>query len=98
MTTSTAQTLTFDCPDIMNIADVTEMQGELLAMLDKGGEVIIDASRIERIDTAMLQVLCAFGEDARGRGIKLEWREPSEYFIESARQLDLAACLGLEQA
>ncbi len=98
MTTATMETQNFNCPDIMNIAHAAEMQGELLAMLDKGGAVVMDASRVERIDTAMLQLLCAFCEDARGKGIKFEWQAPSEYLIDSARRLDLSECLGLEQA
>ena len=56
--------------------------------------VIIDAERVERVDTAVLQLLCAFVQDAKASGVTLQWRHPSAPVRQAARLLDLCAHLG----
>jgi len=55
----------------------------------------LDAARLERIDAAGLQLLLAFLEGARARGVDLRWRAVSAALATSAELLGLSMALGL---
>lgn len=50
--------------------------------------IAIDASRIERIDTAAAQMLYVFSRDARDRGVNLSWN-PSDAVTKAMHRLGL---------
>ncbi len=51
------------------IASAAELRAALLKRLAEAGNVQIDASAVQRIDTASLQVLAAFSRDRRAGGL-----------------------------
>lgn len=55
----------------------------------------IDTGGLERLDTAALQLLVAFGRVARERGLQLHWSSVSQALRGSAELLGLAAALEL---
>ncbi len=57
--------------------------------------VEIDASKVENIDSAILQLLVAFSLDLKKNDIKLSWHEPTEGLKEKATILGLTESLGL---
>ncbi len=61
------------------------------------GEVIIDASEVEMLDTAVLQLLSAFMAERRSQDAKLTWQAPSEAFCTGAGLLGLESHLGLSR-
>ena len=58
--------------------------------------VVFDMSKVEKIDTASLQLLTAFVFKARANGVSLTWPEPSSHFLAVVRCLNLNAALGCE--
>jgi len=59
---------------------------------------VIDATHVERVDTAVLQMLCAFVRDAQASGIVVQWRQSSPALENAARLLNVRACLALPMA
>lgn len=80
--------------DILTIAEVTAMHGELGRHLGAGC-VALDAGALQRVDAAGLQLLTAFVRAADSRGTKIEWRSPSAVLRDGARRIGLTAALCL---
>ncbi|MGH8615467.1 MAG: STAS domain-containing protein [Gammaproteobacteria bacterium] len=81
----------------LRIAQVQALSEKLHSVLDARQRVVLDASRIELIDTCGLQLLAAFVRDAEGQGIKLRWSCASEPFRKAAKLLDLEQHLKLAE-
>ena len=77
------------------IGEVGALKERLTAALEADGSIVIDASGVEAVDTAALQLLTAFANSARGQSRPLEWQNPSAALQESAVLLDLDGSLGL---
>ncbi len=58
----------------------------------------LDASAVERVDTAALQLLVAFHRDALARGGKITWAGVSTPLREAAERLGLTQALALPAA
>ena len=74
---------------------VTALQAQLAERLDDSGTVQIDASAVERIDTATLQLLAAFVRDLRADGRLVEWTHCSAVLRRAAHSLGLTSALDL---
>ena len=83
------------CPVSMEIMDAADLRRSLSDVLADGRPVVLDAGEVERVDTASLQVFAAFVRDARARGIRVEWRAPSDAMREAVQLLALDDHLGL---
>jgi anti-anti-sigma regulatory factor len=79
----------------MSLRDVTAFQAELAERLDDSGTVLINASGVERIDTATLQLLAAFVRDLRADARVVEWTECSAALRRAAHVLGLTSALDL---
>ena len=58
--------------------------------------VVVDASGVESIDTAALQLLVAFTNAIREQSRTIEWKEPSSEFRAMAELADLSRGLGID--
>jgi ABC-type transporter Mla MlaB component len=76
------------------IAAAAGLRADLLKRLPDAGNVQIDASAVQRIDTASLQVLAAFARDRRAEGLPIEWLGVPACLTEAATLLDLTDALG----
>ncbi|RJQ47225.1 MAG: STAS domain-containing protein [Gammaproteobacteria bacterium] len=85
-----AQTLV-RCGESLDISCARELHQELSKALGKALPVMIDAGRVERVDTAALQLFAAFWLQARLRKLPVQWSNPSEALCRSARLQSLAA-------
>ncbi len=85
-----------DCGDALSIADVGDVYAKLLTPLAENKSVKIDCSQIERIDAAGIQMLYAFSKEAAAHGHPLNWEQPSEAFVRSARLLGLAELMNID--
>jgi len=72
-------------------AVATELQDALAV-----GELTIDASALDKLDAAGLQLLCAAASAARAAGARLTWKAVPPVLTDGARTLALTASLGLE--
>lgn len=85
---------TIACGDSLDISGVGELHQQLSKALEDGQAVTLDAREVQRADTAALQLLAAFCQTARSRGVTVTWRQPSEAFAQSASLLGLDGMLG----
>ena len=76
------------------IASAPELRSALLKRLTDAGKVQIDASAVQRINTASLQVLTAFARDRRAGGSPVEWLGVPACLTDAAALLDLTDALG----
>lgn len=70
------------------------LKAELLDALAAGAGVM-DGSRVERTDTAALQLLVLFRRELEAQGGTLTWRGTSDALIDAAGLLGLAKILNL---
>jgi anti-anti-sigma regulatory factor len=80
------------------LRDSTELQFLLLTTDCSRREVVIDGSKVERIDTAGLQLLVAFAQLQKSAGRVLRWCGSSDVLILGSRTLGLDAVLGLPES
>lgn len=85
-----------DCGEVVTIATMAEFHPLLVEALASKRAVVLNASRLERVDTAALQVLSAFVQDANSQQQSVQWREPSEPLCQAAQLLGLSVLLNLE--
>ena len=81
---------TIELPSVLDISRVTEAKVGLLEALDRGGEVVVDGSHVERIDAAGVQLLYAFVRELVKQDRDFCWQTPSE------RLTSATACLGMQ--
>lgn len=81
--------------DSMDISNAGDLHNRLRQSLESSRYITIDAGSVERADTAVLQLLCAFFKEAGQRGIEVNWQNPSESLAGSARLLGVHELLRL---
>jgi phospholipid transport system transporter-binding protein len=79
---------------VLDIVGARNLYGKLNSVLAHAKPVALDASRVERVDTAALQLLAAFCRTAREAGLALRWRDASPALREAAAMLGLHDALG----
>lgn len=79
------------------VKDAASFRNELLQLLDEPGSVAIDAKSVERIDTAIMQLLCAFVCDRSQRNASVTWVGVPQPLFDAARLLGVGALLALPQ-
>jgi phospholipid transport system transporter-binding protein len=87
----------FVCDAVLDIGHIGALREELEKLLADSHSVEMDASAVERVDTAALQLLTVFARAAQRRGIALTWRNTSDVFKRSAVLVGLDRDLGLSQ-
>lgn len=80
----------------LGIAQVADLHKRLSAILQTTSEFTLDMSEVSHVDTAALQVLCAFAVDAEKQGIKWQWQGMPDCIVQTANALGLSTILGLE--
>ena len=80
------------------IKTVAELQDTLAKAHGGASAVVVDASVVESIDTAALQLLVAFTNSIREQSRTIEWKEPSSEFREMAELVDLSRGLGIDDS
>jgi len=80
---------------VLVIDEAMQLHKKLGSCINQKNDVIIDASGVNMIDTAMLQLLTVFVTKLKNVGLKVIWKNPSEELINRATLLDLQKQLGL---
>ncbi|MFN3197050.1 MAG: lipid asymmetry maintenance protein MlaB [Bradymonadia bacterium] len=80
----------------LTIQEAEGLKARLLELLEATGPVTLEGDGIETVDTAGLQLLLAFAQDARGRQLDWSWRAPSDQLVAAARTLSLSTELYLD--
>ena len=83
---------------IITVNDAQTMYTQLNLLLKLKQDITIDASAVEMLDTAILQLLLAFVNKIKAQNRVVVWSKPSEEMINRATTLNLQAGLGLDGA
>ena len=84
-----------ECAEVLDISGVAEFHARCLEALETQQNVMLNASQVDRVDTATLQVLGAFIQDVNTRQQTVQWEAPSEPLCQSAALLGLSEILCL---
>jgi len=74
----------------LSASDVEVFQDEMLAHLEKGGDIVLNASRVELIDTPVVQVLLGLKQQSEKSMQALKIEDPSDGFREALDLLGVA--------
>ena len=83
--------LTLSLPSELDLRQASALQETLLAGLNRGVALCLDAAGVTRMSTASVQVLIAFVVAAGQRGIPVTIRTPSPVFQAAFALLGLSA-------
>ena len=84
-------------PANCTLRETAELKSALLQWLDSTDSVQLDVSALQRIDTAAMQVLCAFVRDRQARNLPFTWEGSSAALTDATRLLGVAGLLGLHE-
>ena len=79
----------------LTINNAEALRAELLALVESGGDVSIDGSAVESVDTAGMQVLVAFRRVLQNGNRKLIWSGCSPALMDISGLLGLQAQIGV---
>lgn len=77
-------------------ASAESLRAQLIALLEGAGPFAIDASEVENVGQAVLQLIVAAQAEARAAGQLLEITNPSPAFCERVEQCQLSERIGLQ--
>lgn len=86
------------CESTVDINIAGDLYAHLKNALENKHVVEIDASEVQRVDTAILQVLLAYSQEAKLHGLQLCWQGVSDAFRSAACLLGLELELALPEA
>ena len=82
----------------LRLSQAPALRERLLKALAAGSPVTLDGGEVAQVDTAALQVLCAFTRDAGGQGLSVAWGGVSEVLRDGAAMLGLDKTMNLPAA
>jgi anti-anti-sigma regulatory factor len=77
----------------LTIVQATDLHRTLVARLASGGPVAVDGSRVEEIDTSILQLLTSLWRTGLERGISCTWHGVSDVLRHKAALIGVAEML-----
>lgn len=80
------------------VKDAAALKQSLSSLIDTQAQVVIDASAVERVDTAIVQLLVAFVRDRLAADREVSWHAPSKALLEASRLLGVQDLLSLPRA
>jgi ABC-type transporter Mla MlaB component len=78
------------------LSNATAMHARLASLVGHPAQVTIDAAATQRIDAAVLQLLCAFVRDRRARNLQTGWHDPGRVIGRAAQRIGLQALVHFE--
>lgn len=77
------------------VKDAAALKVSLCAVVNEQEPVLLDAGSVERIDTATVQLLCAFVRERAEHSRGVTWQGTSAALLEAARLLGVQTLLAL---
>lgn len=84
-------------PEHLTIIEAAEMKEQFAEALNNGPQLEMDLSRLQRVDTAGIQLLAAVKKAAQQQGGDIQWRGSSDALFQSARWIGMVEVLGLPE-
>lgn len=79
----------------LNIAATADLYDRMQPFLDQKEEILLDASKVEVVDSAALQLLLVFVREAQERSISTRWESASKKFLNTVTLLGFQQHLGV---
>jgi anti-anti-sigma regulatory factor len=89
----TAQSATIELDAKLTIVRAADLHRTLAARLGGGGPITVDGTRVEEIDTAILQLLASLWRTGEDRGIVCTWQGASDVLRHTANLIGVADIL-----
>lgn len=86
-----ANQTTLNLGSALDIVHVGALKPRLLAALKKKPHVVLIADKVERSDTAGVQLIYSFIQYALEKDVAVTWQKPSDYLM------DIVAKLGMSE-
>lgn len=80
----------------LDISRASDLHTALSKALKRKPPFVLDGSKVERIDTAGMQILAAFCHTIRHREIEFRWHKPSINLLKSTELLGMQTLFGIE--
>jgi|LWDU01.1.fsa_nt_gi anti-anti-sigma regulatory factor len=77
----------------LGIQIVSDLKAELETAIAADEGIVLDASAVETVDSAALQLLVALVQYAALKKCDIEWREPASAFLEAVKLMGLNGAL-----
>jgi anti-anti-sigma regulatory factor len=84
-------------PTELGVDQADSLKQLLLKTVERDPLVTLDASEVQRIHTAALQLFCMFCRDRRAAGREVRWHRPSEALRSAAALLGATTLLSFGQ-
>jgi len=81
--------------DSLTIMDAENLKNDFLKIIIDGMGVTLDASELEQVDGAGLQLLAAFYKDAMRKGVAVNWNKISRSLDDAVTMMGMKEALGL---
>lgn len=78
-----------ECGEMVTIAQVSELYAKFALAFEEKKTVIIDVSKVKRVDTAAIQLLYCFHQDATSVKMITIWSKPSQPLSDAVTMLGL---------
>ncbi len=77
-TPSLSAEILVECNDVLDVSVVSDFKSLLQQASGQNSPIVLDASQLERVDGAALQLMTAFFLEAQESGLNVAWRSPSK--------------------
>jgi ABC-type transporter Mla MlaB component len=84
-------------PSVCTVKDAAGLKDSLCAVADQQSSVTLDVRAVERIDTAIFQLLYAFVRDRAARDLEVAWLGAPAALLDAAALLGVHALLKLPE-
>jgi ABC-type transporter Mla MlaB component len=84
-------------PSVCTVKDAARLKDCLCAVADESSSVTLDVRAVERIDTAIFQLLYAFVRDRGARDLQVAWLGAPSALLDAAALLGVHALLKLPE-
>jgi len=81
--------LKYDLPRELDLLSAVDLKDTLLGLMDKEGDLMLNASEVERISTPCIEVLFSAQNAFKEAGHKFEIENPSVYLCDAFKTLGL---------
>ena len=82
---------------VLVINNASDTRKKFSSFLDRSDtEIVIDASLVEMIDTAMIQLLFSLISGLKSKNVEIVWRSPSSEFVSRVRSLGLVEIFNID--
>jgi len=89
-----ANKTTLSLGSALDIVHVGDLKPRLTTALEKKPHVVLIADKVERTDTAGVQLIYSFMQYAKEKDVAVTWQKPSDNLLETVRKLGMSEALG----